>query len=315
VDKMNEQQSDYLEHLEKLEQAQKKLQEDIDKAHEEIDINKTSTMYEPKYRADLEEYKKNIREILNSIGIETNDTLTYSERLKKIQDEVDERISDAYAEVKTNTVAAMEDKDVASLINTRNTLEMYPKGTYYIRDGVIENSVKPGVKVSNIRKKVAINKKSLAIGACVLLVSGGVVNANAEKIANTIRSDKIVHEAVLNYSENYVSPNTHYNVISNNDTDTDEVVHWHDYSDIFMKAKYTTDDPVVAFYLAYDAMGEDCLNKGISSFNRLYNTDYESVNDFLIKNNFQDKKDWKINVAKKIQQQKEDGYGNSNTRG
>jgi hypothetical protein len=62
-------------------------------------------------------------------------------------------------------------------------------------------------------------------------------------------------------------------------------------------------------------MGEACLNQGLTAFNRLYNTDYQSVSDFLTKNNFADIKEWKIYVANKLAEQKEDTYGSSNIRG
>jgi hypothetical protein len=128
----------------------------------------------------------------------------------------------------------------------------------------------------------------------------------------------MVYKEVSYFNEEYAAPNRTFNLVTNDETDESRYVNYYTlegYKNIFLKSKYTIADPIVAFYLAYDSMGESALNQGIKIFDYYYETDYENVKDFLAKNNFADIKEWKIYVANKLAEQKEEQYGSSNIRG
>jgi hypothetical protein len=239
-----------------------------------------------------------------------NDYLDYLEQLETAKNKLHDEIVAAKRDIAVDLNVARQDENVAHWKEVRD--EVSKKDLQFIDVNVKRNSVKPGVKVPNNRKKAPSNKKAIAIGACVLLVAGGSLIPKAVEV---VERNYTINKEVEDFNEKYVEPNTTYSVVTDEKTSDDKVVHWHDYADVFMQAKYTTNDPVVAFYLAYDSMGEACLNQGLTAFNRLYNTDYQSVSDFLTKNNFADIKEWKIYVANKLAEQKEDTYGSSNIRG
>jgi hypothetical protein len=250
VEKMNKQQNDYLDYLEKLNNAQLKLKEDVEKAKKNIGVD---------------------------VSIARQDGNVWE--WKEIRDDV-----------------------------SKNDLQ-------FINIDVQKNSIKPGVKVPNNRKKSILNKKALAIGACVLLVAGG---SQVPKAVDVVKQNYMVYKEVSYFNEEYAAPNRTFNLVTNDETDESRYVNYYTlegYKNIFLKSKYTIADPIVAFYLAYDSMGESALNQGIKIFDYYYETDYENVKDFLAKNNFADIKEWKIYVANKLAEQKEEQYGSSNIRG
>lgn len=181
-------------------------------------------------------------------------------------------------------------------------------------------SIKPGVKVPLKKKKITMSKKALAVGACAMFLAGGIVTHQTieivKSISTTIEENNIIKPEINRLIVSGVNPNTQYNHLTEPETGEYYTVHWHDYYDIIEKAKELSQDPIVVFYLVCNSLDEYCrtekMSSIIDSYNYLYSTDYESVEDFLMKNNFADKKEWKTYVANALAEQKEEGLdGNS----
>ena len=151
----------------------------------------------------------------------------------------------------------------------------------------LNNSVKPNVKVPFKTKKVKVSKKALAVGACVFMIAGGVATPTIIRIAKNIPT--------INKEEHFLSEE----------------------NDIIKIAKNVSEDPIVVLYFAVNALDSWCRNNNIDSylyyFNKIYKTNYESIDDFLFKNNFKDKVAWKSYVGNKLIEEKEqhlNGYYN-----
>lgn len=192
-----------------------------------------------------------------------------------------------------------------------------------LKEETKSKSIKPGVKVPLKKKKITMSKKSLAVGACAMFLAGGLASNQAigivKNISTTIEENSIIKPEINKFIATGVNPNTQYNFLTNPDTGENYAVHWHDFYDIVEKAKKTNEDPIVAFYLVYNSLDEYCRVERISSvidtYNFLYGTDYESVEDFLFKNSFADKKEWKAYVANALVLQKEEGLDGNNSFG
>jgi hypothetical protein len=175
------------------------------------------------------------------------------------------------------------------------------------------NSIKPNVKVENKRKKVNKSKKALAVAACCFLVAGGVAAPKVyQVVSNNIRIEKQTNEFGDSFSEAFAIPNTHYNIEAINDYE-DQVTHYHDYANIFTYSKNVTSDPIISFYLSYHSIGKNCMNDAIDTFNRIVGTDYESVDDFFLKNGFANDFELKTYVSNYLNEVLIDG--NDSTRG
>jgi hypothetical protein len=242
-----------------------------------------------------------------------NDYLDYLEKLSEAQLKLKEDVAKAKKDISVDVSIARQDGDVVEWKEIRD--DTSANDLQFINIEIKKNSIKPGVKVPNNRRKSLLNKKTLAIGACVLLVAGG---SQVPKAVNVAKQNYMVNKEVSYFNEEYAAPNRTFKLVTDEETDESKYINYYTldgYKNIFLKAKYTIDDPIVAFYLAYDSMGENALNQGVKIFDYYYGTDYTSVEDFLVKNNFGDKKEWKLYVVEKLNEQKEEAYGNSSTRG
>ena len=178
----------------------------------------------------------------------------------------------------------------------------------------------PNSKIAFKPQKVRTqSKKVYAIGAALFVMAAGVslspkIQNMVENISTTIEENNLINEEVLNFSKNSVVPNTkHSYTIDAHDTPV--ATHSHNYIETFMDAKNLCDDPIVALYLAKEAMGSDCINKGMSTFNLMYGTDYKNIADFLIKNNLENEANWKRYVGSKLAAEREESlYGESIAR-
>lgn len=181
-------------------------------------------------------------------------------------------------------------------------------------------SIKPGTKVAYKKRKVELSKKTLAVGACVIYIAGGLTMPRfvemAQNISTAVERNIVVAEEVQEFSVEHVVPNTHYSFAADPETKEKVTVHWHDNVDIVMNAKQKHEDPVVAFYMIYASLDEHCRKEDIGSilniFNRLYGTNYADVKDFMQKNNFTSAKEWKSYVGNALMEKEETLDGSSN---
>lgn len=178
----------------------------------------------------------------------------------------------------------------------------------------------PQRKVAFKPKRVETNRKNAyAVGAALFLMAAGVslspkITTMAENISTKVESNQLINDEVTSFSKNNVVPNTRhsytYDTMGNPTS-----VHSHDYVKTFMAAKNLNEDPIIALYIASEAMGVDCVNQGMSVFNRLYGTTYKDVTDFLIQNNLANEKEWRTYVANRLIAEKEESlYGDNYAR-
>lgn len=165
----------------------------------------------------------------------------------------------------------------------------------YVNKKSIQNSVKPKTKIKKKAKKRHLNVAGFIL-ASSLAISAIATPVIAHAI-NMAYPNQMIEEATKNYRENIFNPNTeqHFN---SEKMDTD---HYHDLINIMVETKEGCENPIVGFYLVYNNLDKYCkkykLEEIFYNFNLVYKTDYTSLEDFLQKNNFKNKKEFEEYVG------------------
>ena len=173
-----------------------------------------------------------------------------------------------------------------------------------LREVLVNKSVKEKKKTPFFKKRVEMSYKALAIGAGAFLTVAGLATPTVTQMVQTV-STRIEQEKVLSNEEqqfyrNYVEDTIHVNSGQTNS-------HWHDYKEMINESQIEKiyKDPIVAFYMGLENIDAYCWQDYIQKFNEEYKTNYTNVEDFLVKNHFKDKKEWKAYVASKLLEEKE----------
>ena len=117
------------------------------------------------------------------------------------------------------------------------------------------------------------------------LVAGGV--AVTTNVAKSFHQNSVITPHVMNFRENYVSPNTHRTYDLQN--------FYYDYDDIAEYLKVEGTDFSRRLYIVVDALGESQVNRVLE-----YVPDVNSVSDYVTENGFESIEDWKENEIDKF---------------
>lgn len=180
----------------------------------------------------------------------------------------------------------------------------------YLLVGTFHKSVKPGEKVPYKPKKYEMDKKALralAVGVAALVAVAGVKVSpnvlNMVKNVSTNVSSQILQEEMADFSQSSVMENANHSYTFD-DMGTPYSTGSYNYSAIFMDAKNRSANPLVALYILKKSVGEQEINSRMDNFNRIFGTDYESIEDCLYKNNLTEK-EWKSYVAMELANEEE----------
>lgn len=199
-------------------------------------------------------------------------------------------------------------------IQTKKTEE--PKKT------CLKQSIKPNVKVPYTPKKHRVNKTEIFLGVAIFASAAGLTFAGINELKNYTEDNKIVKEKITDYKYNVYDENTTEQLVNLNVERTNEYgdtymkeeitpVHQHNIPKMIEKTREKYEDPVLAFYLLYNNLDSTCLinqtefNNFLIEFNNAYGTTYKDFNDFMIQNNFQNKKELREYIVNVIKEQKE----------
>lgn len=236
------------------------------------------------------------------------------------------------------------DKNLISILekeeNAKKTIDMnYEDASKEIDNKYNLNDIKyqQKLKVFSMKKSIdkepiAFNKKvktllkqDLATRICVFMVIGGLVTTEIISLANGYKKGKERNDYLKEYKTEIFNENSNKWATKSREYDekTEEsyvkltINHSHNINNMLLETKENYNDPIIAFYLFYFSLDEWCLNNKLTeylnNFNKIYETDYTSLEDFLTKNNFKNLKDLKKYVSDVIESEKElNGNRNSN---
>lgn len=161
-------------------------------------------------------------------------------------------------------------------------------------------------KTQNKRKKKNSNlEKGVFLGAATVALSIGIfwgTNRTIDKVAESYRL-RVESDA---YFDEIYSPNTIQEIELgyNSKTHSYYPIHQHNWEEIIKEVYKKFDDPITAFYMIYTKLDEDCrnnkFNQVLRTFNHYYQTNYKSIEDVLVQNNFATFKDLRNYVKNEL---------------
>ena len=267
----------------------------------------------------LRELKEETNRKLNAIHSESVDIDAIEDKYKYLSGEAKRRVVEFDLKKQLRELKEETDRKFNELHS-----ELVDNDAMYIAkllDESLNGSEKPGVKTRFKKRKVEVSKKALAVGTCIFVIVGGYGTTKAINIAKNvstkIEQTRVINEEMKEFREDAYLQNTHFKSKVDKETNEFSTIHWHDYTDMIMNTKQANENPIVAFYMIYNSLDDYCRNtqmeQVLGSFNRIYGTNYTNVNDFLLKNGFANKEEWKTYVGNALIEEKEtmqNGYSN-----
>lgn len=175
-----------------------------------------------------------------------------------------------------------------------------------------------GIKeiVPNIRKQVKIAKKNFAIVAISMALASGVTlgaSAGVSTIIENMQENDFLGDAMENYRLYIFEKNRSDVRYHENDEGQMQPIYSYNMQGMITSLHEKYEDSLLTWYFYYNAFmkyGEEytlnkSMNQILGTYNAFYNTDYENMKDFLIKNNFEDESEFKEYVALQVEAHKE----------
>lgn len=158
-------------------------------------------------------------------------------------------------------------------------------------NNLVKNSIKTDAQKERARvvkrqqrKKQRQRAFTTLIVACVIL--GGVAANTVSNIADNIQENSIVYDQNHQFAQEVIFPNTHRTY--------DNQHYFYDYDDIAAAIKEDGKDFSTELYKAYAYLGEYQTNKVMDY------TNYNSVEDYVKANGFEDIESWEKSEKRKI---------------
>lgn len=158
----------------------------------------------------------------------------------------------------------------------------------------------PVIKWKKSKKK--ITKVQLAVGVCTFVIAGGLLAATATNLVINSNQNKIINPITRDFQKNNINNSTIRSWVDGQMSDT----YSYDYVSICRDAYNITSDDKIALYLIYSNLGSTDTEKGLHQFNLVFQTNYQSIEDFLMTNEFKDTKEWKKYVSNTLEENQEE---------
>ena len=207
--------------------------------------------------------------------------------------------------MKNNFQEELEILDLDEMENNKiRDIEEYRKKVKKIAEKAKKESIKPGVKIPNTRRKKEVSKMQIAIG---MGIAGICFSFLTPVAAKEYEQNHVLSTALEAYQKDIIEPNTSFSIAHNNSGHYTPV-HKHHETTILERLKEEYENPIIIFYLFYQKLMQDeqCRihykQVWMQVYNNVNNTDYTNLEDFLKKNNFNNYEELKEYVALELQQ-------------
>ena len=196
--------------------------------------------------------------------------------IKQLNQELNQRIIEAYENVYkvSEEFGKIMDQKQENLNPTASTLEenLPSEKELLFLESSKQNSIKPNVKVKNVRKRKQISFKKSAyflatsLSLSTLLSIGSIYGMNHYKQYQNMASNNKVYMETI-YQPNTINRGVDYNA----KTGTYYPVHDHDWASMMKNLSETYSDPLIGFYFLYANLDDYCKNNQMSFILTMFN--------------------------------------------